>query len=335
MANYTNVGWADLHLGASWDTALGNFTPSFTDASVRTRGGDYIVLPVLSVTQEVWFSFVVFEVTGNPIQGLQSAILITNTADMVLLDIRANSSTVYDHVIYVQTNGSGAGALTSQGPIPWGAGRQRFDIHVVAGNGTGSITIYRNGATVGNYTGLDTGTLPIKQARLQSGGVISSVNISNRGSFWSEFIVGEDAVSSTLFLQSYSSFPRAASLIDNDWQGSFLNLIKSDNYAIDTGWMISDAVGQKSAFQITLTTPASVEREIVQVSINSRGVRPTGSALDYAHYLRINGTQATAPPTGSTALVGTRNNRWDVSPLTGLPWTFFELTGIEFGIESV
>jgi len=235
MANYTNVGWADLHLGATWDTALGNFTPSFTDSSVRTRGSDYIVLPVLSSTQDVWFSFVLFEVAGNPIVDLQSAILITNTTGMVLLDIRANSSNVYDHVIYVQTNGSGAGTLTSQGPIPWGAGRQRFDIHVIAGNGTGSITIYRNGATVGNYTGLDTGTLPIKQARLQSGGFTSSTNISNRGSFWSEFIVGEDSVSPTLFLQSYSSFPRAASLIDNDWQGSFLNLIKSDNYAIDTG----------------------------------------------------------------------------------------------------
>lgn len=114
----------------------------------------------------------------------------------------------------------------------------------------------------------------------------------------------------------------------SDWQGSILNLADDDT----TSGMLSTTPGDKVSYDLSEYTGSNIISGVISVTTGSHGLN---GPENLRHFLRQGGVDYASADQAVGDTLSTQVVNWNLNPSTTQPWAESDLTGIEFGLESV
>ena len=327
MATYTNTGWPTSIVG-TYDLATTEVDTNYADHAVRVINDGIVTLSVSPSQPECWFHTHMTRTSISADNGADySPITIYNTNGDILLSMPVTDNGAIMQIYYLDGGSlqlSNRTVITSPGVI------SIFDFHIKIDNtGLGSIEIYHDNSFVVSITGLSNGTFNVDRCELRSTHHASGANGNTRVSYYG-FLVGMDAISSTVGKKVYCKVPTADSTY-TAWTGTFAEI--DEGLGPDDGLVIStNTTATRQSMSAPAITGTSIP--IYNVGILSRASNDGAGILDYQHSYRISATDYDLGVLGTTGTIATQQTSSLTNPATGVDWTLTDFNGTEFGVIS-
>jgi hypothetical protein len=268
----------------------------------------------------VWFHF---SIRTAPAGGNLSCIRVVNTAGDVLIAFRPVSATIVNiEAFNVIPN-------TVVGQFFRGVGlNQGTQYHIDIFVEVGSFSIYVDGNLHFSISGLSQPGFQIDRCEFRSTNTFS--NDASDNVAYSEFAVGIGANSSTVGSRVRTMFPTGNGALAAWATGGFANI--DDGPVINDGvFATSNVSGNRSSYTVPVPT-GNLPIETVQLF--SSALHNGAGVTDYRHFARLAGINYDQGLLAPGLTLGQQISTLAISPATGLPWTFAELSALEIGIQS-
>lgn len=240
--------------------------------------------------------------------------------DLALVDL-------IDGSLRAEARGTGGNVFGTAHPSPE-EDRRRLDLNVVVSGGTVSADLYVNEQLVSSASTTDSGVrgspASLQILSFDNTGINSRANVT-----FSEVIVADEP---TLFWRLTELLPTA-----NGHYAQFTGGFADAADDADTTFLTSDTANQKSSFTVETFagTRTGMQVKSVKAFFRSRANSPGVAPDKMQGFLRAGGTDY---PLGSSKTNGLSfasfSDLMAVNPASGAAWTFADLDGIEFGLES-
>lgn len=325
MATYGSIGIADF-VGANYVTTGGTFDSVFCDRSIFCTGADYALVRTTVAGNEKWFHFVFLDGINATGSGYSDPFFITDTSDTVLFTMSNPTGGYVYTPRYLNTT------LVSAPAVVMNSNRlYTIDIHIRTGAGTGLFELYVNEVRAFSATGLNNGTLDVKELTIRSNR-IDDTQFSL--CYYSEILIGEDATSPTVGRRVSSRFPTGNSAVNTGWNGAFTDL--TNNSGISNGTFLRTSVaGQRKGQTFPNMTTTTINADVEAVQVSSRALTTSTTTINYGHTLRISGVDYDQTSLGANIIIGNYASVLFLNPATGLPWTQAAVNAAEIGLISI
>lgn len=325
MATYGSIGLADF-VGANYVTTGGTFDSVFCDRSILCNGSDYALVRTTVAGNDKWFHFVFMDSIATTGSGYADPFFITDATDVVLFTVNnPTGGTTFTPRYLDTTLATGPSFIMNSNRL------YTFDIHVRTGAGTGLVELYVNEVLVFSATGLNNGTQNIKELTIRSNKV-DDTQFSFL--YYSEILVGEDALSPTVGRRVSSRFPTGNSAVNTGWNGSFTDLV--NNSGISNGTFLRTSVaGQRKGQTFPNMTTTTINADVEALQVSSRALTTSTTAINYGHTFRVSGADYDQTSLGAGIIIGNYASVLYLNPATGLPWTQAIVNATEIGLISI
>lgn len=325
MATYGSIGIADF-VGANYVTTGGSFDSVFCDRSIQCSGADYALVRSTVAGNEKWFHFVFLDSINTSSSGYADPFFITDATDTVLFTMNNPTGGVVYTPRYLNTT------LVSGSTLIMNSNRlYTLDIHIRTGAGTGLFEIYVNEVLAFSATGLNNGTQNIKELTIRSNR-LDDTQFSL--CYYSEILIGEDALSPTVGRRVSSRFPTGNSVVNTGWNGAFTDLV--NNNGISNGTFLRTSVaGQRKGQTFPNMTTTTINADVEALQVSSRALTTSTTTINYGHTLRVSGVDYDQTSLGANIIIGNYSSVLYLNPATGLPWTQAIVNATEIGLISI
>ena len=300
--------------GAEKATDLWSYDPNFVPYAMKVNPQQVVAAPTLSIprsTTDLYFHFRMGAEASQP--GANDTVTIIALRDL-------GGRTLYS-VEYTRSTKTftfkplGASETTVTG-IPFGSEQVRtFDIAYTYDGTRLHIDCYLNELLLNSFEELKGGLPPVQTILLGGSETLAT--------FYSEVLI---QTTDTRNARVKVLTPNATGFHD-DWSGEILSLYDDD----PTTGMVTSLANREQTVSLTPYTGASNVSTIVQATTSVRGI---GSPSKLRHMFRAGGVDYSSQEYNVPLSKTTILTEWTVSPVTNLPWSSAELTGLEFGFQS-
>jgi len=326
MATYGSIGIADLS-GANYTSTALAFDSVFSDRGIALLGADVAYVRTTTAGNDKWFHFVFVDGVSTSSSGYGDPFYITDATDTVLFTLNnALGGTSYT-IRYLNSS------VLVVGPTFFMNTNRAytFDIHVRTGAGTGLVQVFINEVLTYSFTGLNNGTQNVKELILRSNRYDDTQFSST---YFSEMLVGEDAVSPTVGRRVSSRYPTGNSAANTGWSGAFTDLL--NDRGISNGTFLRTSVaGQRKGQTFPNMTTTTINADVEAVQVSSRALTTSTTAINYGHTFRVSGVDYDQTSLGASIIIGNYASVLYLNPATGLPWTQAIVNATEIGLISI